>query len=80
MAICIGTDSMTLEIGDRVVATARFSEHTTADGNGAWIVSTHPARLSSRNRAITALTPRDAVTALGQRPVTVGGTDADSAD
>ena len=43
MGICIGTDSMTLEIDDRVVATARFSEHAAADGNDAWIVSTHPA-------------------------------------
>ena len=56
MAICIGTDSMTLEIGDHVIATARFSEHAAADGNGAWIVPTHPARLFSRNQAITALT------------------------
>ena len=56
MGICIGTESMTLKLDDRVVATARFSEHVTADGNGAWIVSTHPARLFSRNQAITALT------------------------
>ena len=56
MAIRITDDTMTLQIGDRVVATARFSEHAAADGNGAWIVSTHPARLFSRNQAITALT------------------------
>lgn len=56
MAIRINDDSMTLEVDGRVVATARFSEHAAADGNGAWIVSTHPARLFSRNRAITALT------------------------
>jgi hypothetical protein len=56
MAIRISDDSMTLEIGDRVVATARFSQHATANGNGAWIVSTHPARLFTRNQAITALT------------------------
>jgi hypothetical protein len=56
MAICIGTNSMTLEMGDHVVATARFSEHAAADGNGTWIVSTYPARLFSRNQAITALT------------------------
>jgi hypothetical protein len=55
MAIRIMDDTMTLEIGDCVVATARFSEHAAADGNGAWIVSTHPARLFSRNQAITAL-------------------------
>ena len=53
--ICIGTDAMTLDIGDRVVATARYSEQAAADGNGAWIVSTHPARLFSRNQAITAM-------------------------
>jgi hypothetical protein len=36
---------MTLEINDRVAAAARFSERAAADGNGAWIVSTHSARL-----------------------------------
>jgi len=56
MSIRIYDDTMTLEIGDRVVATARFSQHAAADGKGAWIVSTHPARLFSRNQAITALT------------------------
>lgn len=56
MAIRIYDDTMTLEIDDRVVATARFSQHAAADGNGVWIVSTHPARLFSRNQAITALT------------------------
>jgi hypothetical protein len=45
-----------LEIGGRVVATPRFSQHAAADGNGAWIVCTHAARLSSRNQAIIALT------------------------
>jgi hypothetical protein len=35
---------------------ARLSEHAAADGSGAWIVSTPPARLFSRNQAITALT------------------------
>jgi hypothetical protein len=56
MAIRIYDDTMTLEVDDRVVATARFSQHAAADGNGAWIVSTHPARLFSRNQTITALT------------------------
>lgn len=56
MATRIMDDTMTLEIGNCVVAAARFSEHAVADGNGAWIVSTHPARLFSRNHAITALT------------------------
>lgn len=34
MAIRITDDTMTLEIVDRVVATARFSEYAAADGNG----------------------------------------------
>jgi hypothetical protein len=54
---------MTLEIGDRVVAIARFSEHAAADGNGGCIVSTHPVRLFTRDQAITALT----VAELGER-------------
>jgi hypothetical protein len=56
MGICIGTDSMTLEIDVRVVVTARFSRYAAGDDLGAWIVSTHPRRLFSRNEAITALT------------------------
>ena len=32
MAIRITDDTMTLRIGDRVVATARFREHAAADG------------------------------------------------
>jgi hypothetical protein len=56
MSVRINANSMTLEINGRVIATARSSEHAAADGNGAWIVSTHPARLFSRNQAITALT------------------------
>src|SRR5271167_355051 len=56
MAVRINENSMTVEINDRVVATARFSKDAAADGQGAWIVSTHPARLFTRNQAITALT------------------------
>ena len=56
MSVRISTNSVTLEIDDRVVATARFSQHAATDGNGAWIVSTHPTRLLTRNQAITALT------------------------
>jgi hypothetical protein len=56
MAIRTMDDTMTLEIGNRVVATAWLSEHAAADGNGAWIISAHPARLFGRNHAITALT------------------------
>ena len=50
MSIRINANSMTLEIDDRVVATARFSQHAAADGNGAWVVSTHPARLFTGTR------------------------------
>ena len=46
---------MSLTLGAGAIAIARFSQHA-ADDNGAWIVSTHPARLLSRNQAITALT------------------------
>jgi hypothetical protein len=35
MAIRITDGTMTLEIDDRVVATARFSQHAAADRNGA---------------------------------------------
>jgi hypothetical protein len=56
MAVRITNDTMSLETGSRVVATARFSERAAADGNGAWIVLTHPARLFTRDQAIAALT------------------------
>lgn len=56
MAIQVSEDFMALEVNGAVVVTARFSQHAAADGNGAWIVSAHPARLFSRNQAITALT------------------------
>jgi hypothetical protein len=46
---------MSLEINGRVIATAQFRAHTAADGHGAWIVSCHPARLFTRNQAITAM-------------------------
>ena len=52
MAIHITGDTMTMEIGDRAVATAQFSGHAAADGTGAWIVSTYPARLFSRTRRL----------------------------
>jgi hypothetical protein len=56
MVIQVSEDFMALEVNGAVIATARFSQHAAADGNGAWIVSTHPARLFSRDQAITALT------------------------
>jgi hypothetical protein len=56
MSLRIENNSMSLEVDGRVIATARFGEHATADGQGAWIVSDRPRRLFSRNQAITALT------------------------
>jgi hypothetical protein len=56
MVVRIESEYIALEVDGAVVAAARFSKHATADGNGAWIVSTHPARLFTRNQAITALT------------------------
>jgi hypothetical protein len=56
MSLRIENNSMSLEVDGRIVATARFSEHTAADGQGAWIVSDRSGRLFSRNQAITALT------------------------
>ena len=52
----ITDECMSLKVEDKFIATARFTQHAAGDGNGAWIVSTHPARLFSRNEAITALT------------------------
>ena len=52
----ISDECMAAVIDGKTVATARWSWHAAADGKGAWTVSTHPARLFSRSRAITALT------------------------
>jgi hypothetical protein len=46
---------MTAEHGGRVIATARYSAHAAADGQGAWVVSGWPGRLFTRNQAITAM-------------------------
>jgi hypothetical protein len=63
MAIRIEDNFMALEVNGAVVATARFSKDAAADGNGAWIVSTHPLRLFYRDQAITALTLAERVAA-----------------
>ena len=55
MAARIEDDFMTAEHAGRVIATARYSEHAHADGQGAWVVSDHPHHLFTRNRAITAM-------------------------
>jgi hypothetical protein len=50
----ITSEYMFLKIGGESIATARFSRYAAGDDLGAWIVSTHPRRLFSRNEAITA--------------------------
>ncbi len=55
MATRIEDDFMSAEHDGRVTATARYSEHAAADGQGAWIVSGYPRRLFTRNQAITAM-------------------------
>ena len=55
MSTKINDTSMSLEIDGRVIATAEFSDHAAADGHGPWVVSCHPARLFTRNQAITAM-------------------------
>jgi len=63
MPIRIESEFMALEVNGAVIATARFSRYAAADGNGAWIVSTHPARLFSRSLAVTALSLAERLTA-----------------
>ncbi|MCW2935730.1 MAG: hypothetical protein JWM19_6692 [Actinomycetia bacterium] len=44
----ISDEYVIASVDGEIVATARRSWYATADGNGAWIVSTHPARLFTR--------------------------------
>ena len=46
---------MTAGYDGRIIATARYSSHAAADGQGAWIISGWPGRLLTRNQAITAM-------------------------
>jgi hypothetical protein len=55
MAARIDDDVMTAEYHGQVIATARYSPHTAADGQGAWVASGWPGRLFTRNQAITAM-------------------------
>ena len=55
MAARIDDDFMTAEYDGRVIATARYSVHAAADGQGAWIVSDWAGRLFTRNQAIAAM-------------------------
>ena len=52
----ISDEYMIATVGGKVAATARWSWHAAADGNGAWIASTHPKRLLSRDKASSAMT------------------------
>ena len=51
----IGDEYMIATIDGQIVATARWSWYAAADGHGAWIASTHPKRLLSRDKAISAM-------------------------
>jgi hypothetical protein len=55
MGARIDDDFMTAEFDGRVIATARYSAHAAADGQGAWVVSGLPRRSFTRNQAITAM-------------------------
>ena len=57
MAARIDDEIMTTGHDGRVVATARYSAHAAADGQGAWVASEsdHPGRLFTRDQAITAM-------------------------
>lgn len=70
----ITNEYMSLTLDGETVAIARFSHHAAADGNDAWIVSTHPARLLRRNQAITALrlAERLAIGCVDDDPFVIG--------
>ena len=51
----ISDEYMTATVDGATIATARWSWYAAADGNGAWIASSHPKRLFSRDQAISAM-------------------------
>jgi hypothetical protein len=55
MATKINDDSMSLEIDDCIIATAELRDRAASDGHRAWIVSSYPGCLFTRNQAITAM-------------------------
>ena len=55
MAARIEDGYMTAEYDGQVIATAQYSAHVAAGGQGAWIVSGLPRRMFSRDQAITAM-------------------------
>ena len=73
MAARIDDDFMTAEYDGRVIATARCGSHAAAEGQDAWIVSSGPRRLFTRNQAITARTTRSGAEAVSaSRPGRLG--------
>ena len=48
----ISNEFMSLSVNGEVIATARFSMDAAADGDGAWIVSTHPFDCSIATRRL----------------------------
>ena len=70
----INDECMCLVIDGHTIASARFSMYAAADGNGAWIVSTHPGRLFCRNQALTAMVLAERIAAGfgGDDPFVVG--------
>ena len=65
---------MSLESDGRVIVTAEFCEHAAADGYGAWIISSYPGRLFTRNQAVTAMVLAERLAAGhgGNDPFVVG--------
>jgi hypothetical protein len=51
----ISDEYMIAAVDGEIVATARWNWYAAADGNGAWLASTHPKRLFSRDQAISAM-------------------------
>ena len=51
----INDDFMSLKIDNRVIVTADLRDPVAAGGLGAWIVSSYPGRLFTRNQTVTAM-------------------------
>ena len=71
MAARIDDDYMTAEFGGRVIATARYSSHAAADGQGRVDrIRGSPRRLFTRNQAITAMVLAERLAALATATMT----------
>jgi hypothetical protein len=51
----ISDEYMIATVDGEIAATARWSWYAAADGTGAWVASTHPKRLFSKDQAISAM-------------------------